>query len=316
MITVKNLSKHFGGIKAVDCVDLHINKGSITGLVGPNGAGKTSMFNLIAGLYQPTEGEIILDGEDVTDLTSHQLFHKGLLRTFQIAHEFPTLSVLETEPIESLIDIYWETSTSGLISELNESIRSNDPNAPSYIVDWNFDLDESDGTGTLVSTSSFQPKNSGGEEFSSLINVVSIEDLLGNDRSSDFTLVGNSNDGYNFEIASSGFVYGFDGDKRENYKFKLSVINNSASPAVEKEMTLTGKLDNVAPTIDSITVPSTYVGMPNPILTLTGENGSVINDTQGLSWAFSNGLQTFTKSINNGYGELTFSLSHFYRYTI
>jgi branched-chain amino acid transport system ATP-binding protein len=95
MITVKNLSKHFGGIKAVDCVDLHINKGSITGLVGPNGAGKTTMFNLIAGLYQPTEGEIILDGEDVTDLTSHQLFHKGLLRTFQIAHEFPTLSVLE-----------------------------------------------------------------------------------------------------------------------------------------------------------------------------------------------------------------------------
>jgi branched-chain amino acid transport system ATP-binding protein len=53
------------------------------------------MFNLIAGLYQPTEGEIILDGEDVTELTSHQLFHKGLLRTFQIAHEFPTLSVLE-----------------------------------------------------------------------------------------------------------------------------------------------------------------------------------------------------------------------------
>ena len=95
MITVKNLSKHFGGIKAVDGVDLHIDRGSITGLVGPNGAGKTTMFNLIAGLYQPTDGEIILDGEDVTDLTSHQLFHKGLLRTFQIAHEFPTLSVLE-----------------------------------------------------------------------------------------------------------------------------------------------------------------------------------------------------------------------------
>ena len=95
MITVKNLSKHFGGIKAVDGVDLHIDRGSITGLVGPNGAGKTTMFNLIAGLYQPTEGEIILDGENVTELSSHQLFHKGLLRTFQISHEFPTLSVLE-----------------------------------------------------------------------------------------------------------------------------------------------------------------------------------------------------------------------------
>ncbi|MGE4569902.1 MAG: ABC transporter ATP-binding protein [Gammaproteobacteria bacterium] len=95
MITVKNLAKHFGGIRAVDGVDLHIERGSITGLVGPNGAGKTTLFNLIAGLYQPTAGEIYLDGEDVTDLLSHQLFHKGVLRTFQIAHEFPTLSVLE-----------------------------------------------------------------------------------------------------------------------------------------------------------------------------------------------------------------------------
>jgi branched-chain amino acid transport system ATP-binding protein len=95
MVTIKNLSKHFGGIKAVDGVDLHIEKGAITGLVGPNGAGKTTLFNLIAGLYQPTHGEIILDGEDVTELSSHHLFHKGLLRTFQIAYEFPTLSVLE-----------------------------------------------------------------------------------------------------------------------------------------------------------------------------------------------------------------------------
>ena len=68
MITVKNLSKHFGGIRAVDGVDLHIERGSITGLVGPNGAGKTTLFNLIAGLYQPTSGEIVLDGEDVTCL--------------------------------------------------------------------------------------------------------------------------------------------------------------------------------------------------------------------------------------------------------
>ncbi len=95
MIAVKDLSKHFGGIKALDNVSLKIETGSITGLVGPNGAGKTTMFNLIAGLYQPTSGKIILDNEDVTSLTSHQLFHKGLLRTFQIAHEFSSLSVLE-----------------------------------------------------------------------------------------------------------------------------------------------------------------------------------------------------------------------------
>jgi len=95
MIKVNNLSKHFGGIKAVDNVNLHIKKGSITGLIGPNGAGKTTLFNLIAGLCKPTSGKIYLGGEDITGLDSHNLFHKGLLRTFQIAHPFPTLTVLE-----------------------------------------------------------------------------------------------------------------------------------------------------------------------------------------------------------------------------
>ncbi|MCD4721480.1 MAG: ABC transporter ATP-binding protein [Desulfobacula sp.] len=95
MIKVNNLSKHFGGIRAVDKVNLHIKKGSITGLIGPNGAGKTTLFNLIAGLYKPTSGKIYLEEEDITGLDSHNLFHKGLLRTFQIAHPFPTLTVLE-----------------------------------------------------------------------------------------------------------------------------------------------------------------------------------------------------------------------------
>ena len=95
MIKVNNLSKHFGGIRAVDKVNLHIKKGSITGLIGPNGAGKTTLFNLIAGLYKPTSGKIYLEEEDITGLDSHNLFHKGLLRTFQIAHPFPILTVLE-----------------------------------------------------------------------------------------------------------------------------------------------------------------------------------------------------------------------------
>lgn len=95
MIEIKNLSKNFGGIKAVDCIDLKIEKSSITGLIGPNGAGKTTLFNLIAGVYKPKSGKIFLDGEDITNLFSHNLFHKGLLRTFQIAQEFATLSVIE-----------------------------------------------------------------------------------------------------------------------------------------------------------------------------------------------------------------------------
>ena len=95
MIRVENLSKHFGGLKAVDDTTLTIAKGSITGLIGPNGAGKTTLFNTVAGLYQPTVGRIFLDGEEITGLKPHQLFAKGLLRTFQIAHEFSRLTVTE-----------------------------------------------------------------------------------------------------------------------------------------------------------------------------------------------------------------------------
>ncbi len=95
MIRVDAVSKHFGGVHAVENTSLEIAAGSITGLIGPNGAGKTTLFNIIAGNLTPTSGRIYLDGEDITGLPPHELFSKGLLRTFQIAHEFSTLTVLE-----------------------------------------------------------------------------------------------------------------------------------------------------------------------------------------------------------------------------
>jgi len=95
MIEVKSVSKFFGGVKAVNDTSLSIAKGSITGLIGPNGAGKTTLFNTIAGLHTPTSGRILLDGEDITGLKPHQLFDRGLLRTFQIAHEFSSMTVIE-----------------------------------------------------------------------------------------------------------------------------------------------------------------------------------------------------------------------------
>jgi len=95
MIKVENLHMHFGGIHAVDGTSIEIAEGSITGLIGPNGAGKTTLFNVIAGHYTPTFGKVYLDGIDITGLPPHELFHRGLLRTFQIAHEFSTLSVRE-----------------------------------------------------------------------------------------------------------------------------------------------------------------------------------------------------------------------------
>jgi len=95
LIRVENLHRHFGGFRAVDGASLEIAKGSITGLVGPNGAGKSTLFNVIAGALPPTSGTVTMDGEDITGLPPHALFHKGLLRTFQIAHEFSSMSCRE-----------------------------------------------------------------------------------------------------------------------------------------------------------------------------------------------------------------------------
>jgi branched-chain amino acid transport system ATP-binding protein len=95
MIRVEKLHKHFGGFHAVDGASLEIKTGSITGLIGPNGAGKTTLFNVIAGRYDATSGQVFMDGEDITGLPPHKLFDKGLLRTFQIAHEFGSMTVRE-----------------------------------------------------------------------------------------------------------------------------------------------------------------------------------------------------------------------------
>ncbi len=95
MILIDTLSKSFGGIKAVNQASLTIKKGSITGLIGPNGAGKTTLFNVIAGVYPPSDGHVFLEDEEVTGLPPHELFKKGVMRTFQIAQEFSSLTVRE-----------------------------------------------------------------------------------------------------------------------------------------------------------------------------------------------------------------------------
>ncbi len=95
MIEVHDLHKHFGGFRAVDGASLKIETGTITGLIGPNGAGKTTLFNVIAGVLPPTSGQVTMMGEDITGLPPHTLFGKGLLRTFQIAHEFHSMTLRE-----------------------------------------------------------------------------------------------------------------------------------------------------------------------------------------------------------------------------
>ena len=128
MIVVEELHKRFGGVHAVNGASLTIRPGSITGLIGPNGAGKTTLFNVIAGLYQPTAGRVFLDGEDITGLKPHELFHKGVLRTFQLAHEFKTLTVRDNlmmvppnQAGESLLNTWFQPS---LVRANEEDVRA------------------------------------------------------------------------------------------------------------------------------------------------------------------------------------------------
>jgi branched-chain amino acid transport system ATP-binding protein len=95
ILEIKNLSKYFGGLVAVSECSLNVKRGTITGIIGPNGSGKTTLFNLIAGNLKSSKGDVIFNNENITDLPAHEMFSKGLLRTFQIAHEFSNLTVLE-----------------------------------------------------------------------------------------------------------------------------------------------------------------------------------------------------------------------------
>jgi branched-chain amino acid transport system ATP-binding protein len=95
MLIIDGIVKAFGGFRAVDGCSFTVAEGSITGLIGPNGAGKTTLFNVIAGAFPPTAGRITFRGEDVTGLPAEALFHRGLVRTFQIPHEFHRLTARE-----------------------------------------------------------------------------------------------------------------------------------------------------------------------------------------------------------------------------
>ncbi len=95
MLKVEDLNMRFGGLHAVRDCSFEIEAGTITGLIGPNGAGKTTTFNMIVGELKPTSGRIIFEGEDIAGLPAYKRFHKGIVRTFQIPHEFGQMTVLE-----------------------------------------------------------------------------------------------------------------------------------------------------------------------------------------------------------------------------
>jgi branched-chain amino acid transport system ATP-binding protein len=95
LLETKNLTKHFGGLIAVNNVNFKVTKGEIRAIIGPNGAGKTTFFNLIAGKLSPTKGDIFFKGENITNIPPHLITKKGIGRSFQINNLFPNLTVFE-----------------------------------------------------------------------------------------------------------------------------------------------------------------------------------------------------------------------------
>ena len=127
VIDVQNVSKAFGGLQAVRNCSLQVERGSITGLIGPNGAGKSTLFNLVAGNIVPDSGTIVFDDKVITGKPPYELFGLGMLRTFQIAHEFSNMTALENlmvvppgQPGESL----WCTWTDpGAVTDRDRNVK-------------------------------------------------------------------------------------------------------------------------------------------------------------------------------------------------
>jgi branched-chain amino acid transport system ATP-binding protein len=95
VLETRNLVKRFGGLVAVDNVDIRVKKNSLTMLIGPNGAGKTTLVNLCTGVLKPDDGRILFDGKDITGWPSHKVYKAGFVRTFQVPEPFLSLTVLE-----------------------------------------------------------------------------------------------------------------------------------------------------------------------------------------------------------------------------
>ena len=104
LLEVQELSKYFGGIRAVDRCSFTVEEGSITALIGPNGAGKTTVFNLISGLLKLDTGMILLKGKQIDGMKPHQITRRGVRRTFQITRELMQMTVLENMVVQSPTD--------------------------------------------------------------------------------------------------------------------------------------------------------------------------------------------------------------------
>ena len=140
ILVLEGVTRRFGGLHAVNACSLEIEAGRISGVIGPNGAGKTTLFNLVAGALRPSAGRILFDGEDITGLPTHRLFHRGLVRTFQIPHEFGRLTVLENllvvpagQPGEGLWSAWFRP---GAVARREHEVRERAEDALRFLTLW------------------------------------------------------------------------------------------------------------------------------------------------------------------------------------
>jgi branched-chain amino acid transport system ATP-binding protein len=106
LLALRQCSVQFGGLKAVDAVNLEVNSGDLVGLIGPNGAGKTTVFNLITGVYRPTTGEVCFRERSIGGWPTHRITRLGIARTFQNIRLFPHLSVMENMRVARLVRMH------------------------------------------------------------------------------------------------------------------------------------------------------------------------------------------------------------------
>ncbi len=128
LLEVQALTKHFGGLKAVDGCSFTIEEGSITALIGPNGAGKTTVFNLISRLLKPDAGKIFFNGEQIDGLQPHQIIRKGISRSFQLTREFTEMTVLENLVVQA--------PTRGLMGLFKGSLLNHERDAAMSLLDF------------------------------------------------------------------------------------------------------------------------------------------------------------------------------------
>ena len=140
ILALEGLTRRFGGLTAVDRCSFSIEAGRITGMIGPNGAGKTTIFSMVAGALTPSAGRILFDGEDITGLPTHRLFHRGIVRTFQIPHEFGRLTVLENlmavpaaQPGERLWPVWLSP---GAVARREREVRERAEDALRFLTLW------------------------------------------------------------------------------------------------------------------------------------------------------------------------------------